>query len=105
MVNIVLVCSAGMSTSMLVKKMEAAAQEESFECTIKAIASTEAIEYAKEGNTDVILLGPQVKFMESKFKSELSEYQIPIEMIKIQDYGTMNGKNVLEQAKKILGVG
>ena len=36
MKKIVLLCSAGMSTSMLVKKMQAAAAEENYACEIAA---------------------------------------------------------------------
>lgn len=103
-VNIILVCSAGMSTSILVSKMREAIQAEGLDYNVKAVPSTEAVSYAKEEAVDVILLGPQVRFMQGVFKKELEEKNIPIEMIPPQDYGTMNGKKVLEQAKQILNL-
>lgn len=103
-INIILVCSAGMSTSILVSKMRDAIQAQNLNYTVKAIASTEAITYAKEEDVDVILLGPQVKFMQNTFKQELAEKNIPIEMIQPVDYGTMNGPKVLEQAQKLLNL-
>ena len=42
MKNILLVCNAGMSTSMLVQKMQAAAKEQGIEATIQAKSVTDA---------------------------------------------------------------
>ena len=42
MKKIVLLCSAGMSTSMLVKKMQAAAEAENYACEIAAYPMAEA---------------------------------------------------------------
>ena len=57
--NIVLFCAGGMSTSMMVKKMEASAKEQGYECTISAHALSEAQTYGKDA--DAILVGPQVR--------------------------------------------
>ena len=62
--NIMLVCSAGMSTSMLVTKMEAAASSQGIDAKIWAIP--EAQLQADIDKCDVILLGPQVRFLKSK---------------------------------------
>ena len=43
MKKIVLLCAAGMSTTMLVKKMQDAAAAEGLECTITAYAQSDAI--------------------------------------------------------------
>ena len=63
MKKIVLLCAAGMSTSMLVKKMQEAAAAESYECSIAAYPTSEA--NAKASDADVILLG--------QFLSQLAE--------------------------------
>lgn len=57
MKKIILLCAAGMSTSMLVKKMQEAAASESFECEIAAYPTAEAKD--KASDADVILLGPR----------------------------------------------
>lgn len=44
MENILLVCSAGMSTSLLVTKMQKAAEENEVECNIWAVSQSEAPE-------------------------------------------------------------
>ena len=55
MYNILLVCSAGMSTSMLVKKMQDAAAEKGVEATIWAVGDAESVEEVKKA--DIVLLG------------------------------------------------
>lgn len=100
MTNILLVCSAGMSTSMMVKKMQEAAAEKGIEAEIWAVGDAEAVNHVEK--MDVMLLGPQVRFLESKMKVIAGDK--PVAVIDMQAYGTMNGKKVLEQALKLLGM-
>ena len=97
--NIVLVCAAGMSTSMLVKKMREAAIAENYECEINAYALTSLVE--KGPGADIILLGPQVRYqlndVKKKFPNKI------VDTINMADYGMMNGKNVIAAVKKALG--
>ena len=60
MKRIMLVCAAGMSTSLLVTKMQAAAEAEGLEAEIFAVSATEADERLADTNApvDVLLLGP-----------------------------------------------
>ncbi len=99
MKNIVLLCSAGMSTSMLVKKMKEAAQAQSYECTVNAYGVSEAANVATEA--DCILLGPQVRFQLDKLKKNYPDK--PIECIDMMSYGRMDGAAVLAHAQKLIG--
>ena len=91
MKNILLVCNAGMSTSMLVQKMQAAAKEQGIEANIQAKSVTEA---ANEiDSADVLLLGPQVGYQKAEMEG-LAAGRIPVEVIDMRDYGTMNGKHM-----------
>ncbi|UNF61395.1 PTS sugar transporter subunit IIB [Spiroplasma poulsonii] len=67
MKKILLVCSAGMSTSILVKKMEDAAEGMDIDVHVEAKAMAEAQSVLDD--YDVILLGPQVKYIENNIKS------------------------------------
>lgn len=98
--NILLVCNAGMSTSLLIEKMKTAAQKKDIECTITAQALEDLESHLED--KDIILLGPQVRFKKEKTK-ELVSGKIPVEVIDMSAYGTMNGEKVLEQALKLLG--
>lgn len=104
MKTILLVCSAGMSTSLLVTKMEQAAKDAGVECKIFALPFSDAPRVLEE--VDCILLGPQVRFQKSAIEKMASERKggvIPVDVIDMRDYGTMNGKAVYENALKLLG--
>ncbi|WP_057002211.1 PTS sugar transporter subunit IIB, partial [Carnobacterium divergens] len=66
--TIMLVCSAGMSTSLLVTKMEKAAEARGLDAEIFAVSASEADTNLESKNIDVMLLGPQVRFMKAQFE-------------------------------------
>ncbi|MFI3174115.1 MAG: PTS sugar transporter subunit IIB [Bacillota bacterium] len=98
MKKILLVCSAGMSTSIVVKKMQGAAEKGGIDAEIWAVAEAVAKENIEKA--DVVMLGPQVKFLLEKMKG-LAEGK-PVEIIDMKDYGMMNGEAILNQALKAL---
>lgn len=97
MKNIMLVCNAGMSTSMLVTKMQRAAEDQGLEANIWAVPVSEADNEVGAKAIDAILLGPQVKFLLNDFKDKF-EPQIKVDAINMMDYGVMNGAKVLDAA-------
>lgn len=96
--KILLVCAAGMSTSLLVNRMNDAAKKEGIEVEIEAHPVGEVMKYGDAA--DVILLGPQVRYELKKVKKEFSNK--PVEIINMQDYGMMKGENVLKTAINLL---
>lgn len=100
MYNILLVCSAGMSTSLLVSKMQKAASEMGIEANIKAVAEAELKNNTK--GIDILLLGPQVRYMLGKVKTMMEPMGVPVDVINSVDYGTMNGTKVLNHAISII---
>ncbi|KYC67840.1 PTS sugar transporter subunit IIB [Bacillus coagulans] len=100
--TIMLVCAAGMSTSLLVTKMQRAAKEKGVDADIFAVSAGEVDSVLEKKNVDVLLLGPQVKFMKEKFEKSLSNKQMAIDSINMQYYGTMNGEKVLEQVLSLI---
>lgn len=99
MKNILLMCSAGMSTSIMVKKMKEAAAQMHADVGIKAIPEQALSQHL--AGTDIILLGPQVRFLLDKIQAAAQD--IPVRVIDTLDYGTMNGEKILRQALDILG--
>lgn len=97
--KILLFCSAGMSTSMLVTKMRKVAAEKNIEAEIDALPQAQMINHADD--VDVVLLGPQIKFMLPKAKGIFDPKGVPVEVINSIDYGMLNGAKVLEQALKL----
>ena len=102
MKQILLVCSAGMSTSLLVTKMEGAAKDAGYDAKIFALPFSDAPRVLED--VDVILLGPQVRFNLGKIKEEAAKVNpgLPVDVIDMKDYGLMNGANVLKKALEIV---
>ncbi|GAA5647872.1 PTS sugar transporter subunit IIB [Vibrio proteolyticus] len=100
MKKILLCCSAGMSTSMLVRKMEQAAEIKGIECKIDALSVNAFEDAIKE--YDVCLLGPQVRFQLEALQKTAQEHGKNIAAISPQAYGMMKGDEVLEQALALI---
>jgi cellobiose-specific phosphotransferase enzyme IIB component len=101
MKKILLCCAAGMSTSLLVNKMKAAAEAKGEEVEIWAEPLDKAPEEIPK--SDIVLLGPQVKYAMPELKKIADEHGKKIDAINMTDYGMMNGAKVLEAALKLLG--
>ena len=103
MKKIMLVCAAGMSTSLLVTKMEKAAAAMGDEVEIFALPISEGEK--RVGDVDCILLGPQVRFNLGKIKEEAAKVNpgLPVDVIDMKDYGMMNGEAVYKKAKAMMG--
>ncbi|PEI97745.1 PTS sugar transporter subunit IIB [Bacillus pseudomycoides] len=94
--NILLCCSAGMSTSLLVTKMEAAAKARGLGGKIWAVSGDAVRNNIDEA--DVLLLGPQVRYMLSSLKALADDKNVGIDVINPMHYGMMNGEAVLDHA-------
>ena len=97
-----LVCAAGMSTSLMVSKMQKSAEEKGIEADIFAVSAGEAETYLADKKVDVLLLGPQVRFMKAQFEKKVAPLGIALDVIQMTDYGMMNGEKVLSQALKLM---
>ncbi|MFJ7728761.1 PTS sugar transporter subunit IIB [Neobacillus sp. NPDC097160] len=102
MKTIMLVCTAGMSTSLLVSRMQKAAEAKTIEADIFAVSALEVDGILGKKDIDVLLLGPQVRYMKAQFEKKLQGKNIPVDSINMQDYGLMNGEKVLEAALKLI---
>ena len=101
--EIMLVCAAGMSTSLLVTKMQAAADEKGLDAEIFAVPAPEVDDILSEKKVDVLLLGPQVRYLLDQFTEKLAQKNIPVGVIPMVDYGMMNGSKVLALAEELIG--
>ncbi|MDY6351142.1 MAG: PTS sugar transporter subunit IIB [Selenomonas sp.] len=99
MKKIVLLCNQGMSTSILVKKMQEAAASENYECSISAFPTSEARD--KAADADIVLLGPQVRFQQKKVAEQCPGRSV--ELIDMRLYGRMDGAGILKFAREKLG--
>ncbi|MCF2649241.1 MULTISPECIES: PTS sugar transporter subunit IIB [Niallia] len=94
--NILLCCAAGMSTSLLVTKMEQAAKEQGLNYRIWAEGADAVKQHIDDA--DVLLLGPQVRYMLPQMKKLAAEKNIPVDSINPMHYGMCNGAEVLKTA-------
>lgn len=83
--NILLCCSVGMSTSLLVNKMEKAAVEQGLNVKIQAVATKEVRNHIDE--VDVILLSPQVRYQLNDIKKIGDDKGVPVNTINPMHYG------------------
>ena len=90
-------CSAGMSTSLLVSKMEKYGASMGYEnIVIKAEPIDDLPQYVDA--YDVFLLGPQVRYREEWVKEIVDPKGKPYANIPPQDYGRIDGQKTLELA-------
>jgi PTS system cellobiose-specific IIB component len=85
--NILLCCAAGMSTSLLVTKMEAAAKEQGLESKIWAVSADQV-----KANID------QADYLLPQMQQLGKEKNIPVDSINPIHYGMCNGAEVLKTA-------
>lgn len=100
MYKIMLCCSAGMSTSLLVSKMVAVAQERGIDVKIDAYGATEFDTQFPQ--YQVVLLGPQIKYMLNGLAEKAAPAGIPVQPIDMMDYGMQRGDKVLDFALSLI---
>ncbi|MBT2158088.1 PTS sugar transporter subunit IIB [Clostridioides difficile] len=98
MIRILLVCVGGMSSTLLVNKMEKDAKR-NIDCKIWAVG--EGNIKSELDNFDILLLGPQLRFMLDDVKSIVGD-RAPVAIIDMVNYGTCNGHAVLNSVLEIL---
>ena len=95
MKRVMLVCNAGMSTGIMAKKIIEASNG-----TMEVFACGEGdFENHLEG-VDMILVGPQIRFLVPNIQAKVS---CPVQAIAPQTYGAMNGKVVYDEICKVIG--
>lgn len=101
MKRILLACNAGMSTSLLVKKMQDVAAAQGIEAEICAGPLNKTLERLDEGGADVLLLGPQIAY--ARADAEAAAGSVPVLVIEMVDYGRMNAEKILADALAACG--
>ncbi|WP_110954635.1 PTS sugar transporter subunit IIB [Anaerosinus massiliensis] len=99
--NILLVCSAGMSTSLLVTKMQKESEASGGDDNIFACSVDQLDEYID--TYDVVLIGPQIRY-KAKSIGEIAAAKGKVSaVIDSVSYGMVDGKKVLAQAYAMKG--
>lgn len=93
MLTITLICNLGMSTSMIVDKMLEAAKAKGLSADIDALPFDKIDDRIKK--TDILLLGPQVRYLLAKFQKEYGSTVPVIEVMNMTDYAMVRGEKIL----------
>mgnify|MGYP002626297209 CR=1 FL=1 len=104
MIHVRLFCGAGMSTSLLARKMLNYAEEKGIDATVDAkptsyVKTVSAEELAK---IDCGLIGPQVAFEKGQLAPKFEAAGVPYAVIPMQDYGMVNGPKVMQMALDLI---
>lgn len=95
--RIMLACCAGMSTSLVVSKMQEVAKAQGKD-DYKIWAVEQGQIEEEIGNFDVLLLGPQVRHIQRKV-TKIVDGKAPVEVIDARAYGKCDGEAILKQAE------
>ncbi|MCY6371881.1 PTS sugar transporter subunit IIB [Clostridium ganghwense] len=98
--KVLMVCSGGMSSAIVVKAIKGEADKQGFNLEIKAVGTGEFEEELKNGNYDMAIVAPQVKHRFKTFQEQSKPYDIPIEMVVPMGYTPIGAPKVLNQIKK-----
>ncbi|WP_100011575.1 PTS sugar transporter subunit IIB [Lentibacillus sediminis] len=97
--KITLLCALGMSTSLLVKKMNQAASARGLDVEVEAYA-VDSLETQLK-TADILLIGPQIRYKKNEIFPKAEAAGVPIEIIDMKAYGTIDGEKVLDQALEL----
>lgn len=100
--KLLLVCSGGMSSAIVVKAIEKEAVKTGLDIIVKSVGSGEYTEEVKNG-WDLVLVAPQVRHRADFFREAAAEQKVPLTIIPPQGYNPMGGAVILAEIKKILG--
>ena len=95
--KILLCCNAGMSSSILVKKIREAAEKNNQEVFVEAVANAAIKD--EVGKWDVCLVGPQLVYAVDSIRTQLN---IPVQSIEPRAYALADGDAVLKVANQMI---
>ena len=98
--KIYLFCEAGMSTSIMVNKMMEVVTRHDMPLEIAAFPVARVKEMVEKERPIAIVLGPQVRFLLDKIKTEYEAQGIPVSSVAPEAYGMMDGERALKDILK-----
>lgn len=92
--KVLLICSGGMSSSLMSDALTKAAQAEGVDLTLQSTGS-EALETLLP-DYDMVLVAPQIRHRFDRFAGLAEEYHKPIMLIDSRAYGLLDGPALLQ---------
>ncbi|TDW20542.1 PTS system cellobiose-specific IIB component [Breznakia blatticola] len=100
--TILLICSAGVSTGIIVKQMQHIADQRGLHAHIYSAPALLAEQIIQTQKLDALLIGPQSEYEINRLKDYLQVKAIPYTLIKKEDYETINGNAILDEAIELI---
>ena len=94
--TIILACVGGLTTSMLVERINEVIHRDQLDYSFYSIGITGMNDLK---NIDVLLLSPQLAYLEEMAKASL---QVPVAVISDEDFELMRGEEVHRQAEVLM---
>lgn len=99
--NVLLVCAAGMSSSLLENRARDAARAQGHEMTIHALSVGEIACYDLSAKpVDMILVAPQVRYKKKSIAEMASKQGIIVQDIEPTVFGMVDGEKLFAQIKQ-----
>lgn len=101
MKRVLLVCSGGMSSAIVVKSIEKEASKNNLDLEVKAVGTGEYEDELRNG-WDIILVAPQVRHRFKVFEDTANELNVPISVISPIEYSPMGGQKLIQKIKSMI---
>ncbi|SEO56526.1 PTS system, cellobiose-specific IIB component [Amphibacillus marinus] len=97
--RVLMVCSGGMSSAIVVKALKQEAEKQGLEMEIKAVGTSE---FSEEVGRDYnyALVAPQVKHRYNEYKKAADQANVPCEMIPPRGYTPIGAPSLIKQIKE-----
>lgn len=97
--KVLMVCSGGMSSAIVVKALKQEAEKQGLDMEIKAVGTGE-FESEVKNNYDYALVAPQVKHRFNEYKEAADTANVPCELIPPRGYTPIGAPSLITQIKQ-----
>ena len=98
-----LICTAGITTGLLVKNVQNAADERGLDIHVYSAPAIIAEQAIQSQSIDALMIGPQSKYEVARLKDFLTYKAVPYKLISRENYEILDGEAVLEEIIALIG--
>ena len=98
-----LICTAGITTGLLVKNVQNAADERGLDIHVYSAPAIIAEQAIQSQAIDGMMIGPQSKYEIARLKDFLTYKAVPYKLISKENYEILDGEAVLEEIIALIG--
>lgn len=95
--TILLICTAGITTGLLVRNMQQAADDAEISVHIYSAPAIIAEQIIQHQQVDALMIGPQSKYEINRLKDFLNYKAVPYKLISPESYETLDGESILKE--------